>query len=327
MKKNESKNVAYALCIISYIMAFACVFAAAALMPVSLELSVLLWFVAIILSIVSLWGMYRRLKRKKLETSLREKKDLLENDYNDTKKAALKTPKERYTVDLGMISFVMGLAQGLAMNDVQTGIEMQNTDAPQADWAIAGGLASGVAGGFAGVGAAIDTINQNAEATKCQHKRGRDLVEQGMKNYQRLEDDKKAVMSESYDDFTYGVRDSKLISKLKVELYSAESYGIGYMCAKVKISAGRNYDFPGTNKKAVIDGSVRVDLYDKGGIKLLASGYYCPPGRYGNDKTKTGFGLDGCKTITLKEEEGVSFDKNDGYQIKLSDPNLWLLQL
>lgn len=327
MKKNGSKNAAYALCIIACILAFVCVFASAALMSVNLELSVLLWFVAIILFIVSFWGIYRRLKRKKLEESLREKRNLLENNYNDTKKEALKTPKERYTVDLGTISFVMGLAQGLAMNDVQTGIEMQNTDAPQADWAIAGGLASGVAGGFAGVGAAIDTINQNAEATKRQHKRGRDLVEQGMKNYQRLENDKKAIMSATYDGFTYSGIDSELINNLKAELYSAESYGIGYMCAKVKILAGRNYDFPGTNKKAVIDGSVRVDLYDKGGIKLLASGYYCPPGRYGNDKTKTGFGLDGCKTITLKEEVGVSFDKNDGYQIKLADPNLWLLQL
>lgn len=68
-------------------------------------------------------------------------------------------------------------------------------------------------------------------------------------------------------------------------------------------------------------------MYDKDGVQLMASGYYCPPGRYGNDRTKTGFGLDGYKTITLKEEPGVSFNKHNGCQVKLSNPNLWLLQL
>ena len=88
-----------------------------------------------------------------------------------------------------------------------------------------------------------------------------------------------------------------------------------------------------TKQQAVIDGSVRVDLYDKDGIKLIASGYYCPPGRFGNDRTKTGFGLDEYKTIILKEEPGmsvkpgISSSEVTGYQIKLSNPNLWLLRL
>lgn len=261
------------------------------------------------------------------EQAKKEKKEEFERDYNATREEALQTPKQRYKIDFDAIQLALDLCKGLAMNDVQTGIELQTTDAPKADWAIAGGLASGLAGGFAGAGAALDTMRQNAEATERQHERGRKLVEQGLKRYQSFEDSEKAIMSETYDDFTCSEKDSKLINELKVELDVTDNYGVGYIRARVKISAGRNYTFPGSTKKAVIDGSVRVDLYDKDGIRLMASGYYCPPGRYGNDRTKTGFGLEGYKTITLKEYPGVSFNKHNGCQVKLSNPNLWLLQL
>ena len=256
-----------------------------------------------------------------------EKKQWLENDYNETKEEALKTSNQRYELDFATLKFALNLGKELAMNNVQTGIALQNTDAPQADWAIAGGLASGLAGGFAGAHAALDTMRQNAEATERQHQRGRELVKEGVKSYQSYEDSEREIMSETYDNFTYSKNDEELINKIKIELDSTENYGVGYIRASVKISADRNYVFPGTNKTAVIDGSVRVDLYDKDGVQLMASGYYCPPGRFGNDRTKTGFGLGVYKTITLKEEPGVTFNKHNGCQVKLSNPNLWLLML
>lgn len=146
------------------------------------------------------------------EQEKKEKKEWLERDYNDTKKEALQTHKQRYEIDFDTIKWALDLGKGLAMNKVQAGIDMQTTDAPQADWAIAGGLASGLAGGFAGVGAALDTMRQNAEATERQHKRGHELVEQGLKSYQSFEDSEEAIMSETYDDFTCSKKDSKLIS-------------------------------------------------------------------------------------------------------------------
>ena len=158
------------------------------------------------------------------EQEKKEKKEWLERDYYDTEKKALQTPKQRYKIDFDTIKWASDLGKGLAMNNVQTGIDMQTTDAPQADWAIAGGLASGLAGGFAGVGAALDTMRQNAEATERQHKRGRELVEQGLESYQFFEDSEKAIMSETYDDFTCSKKDSKLINKLKVELDFTDNY-------------------------------------------------------------------------------------------------------
>ncbi len=287
----------------------------------------ILLFVSILLDVCSIWGFitYRDIQEEKeQEIKWLQKR---EEDYNNEKKEALKTPEERYTMNFNTIRLVMGLAKGLAMNDVRTGIEMQSTDAPGEDWAIAGGLASGMAGGFAGIGAAVDTINRNTEKTIQQHNRGQRLVEQGLTNYKQLENDEKAILSENYDGFIYSAINPELVNKLGVQVFSTKSYGVGYITANVKITAKRRYTFPGTNKAAVIDGSVRVDLYDKSGVQLIATGYYCPPGRCGNDKTKTGFGLEESKIITLKMEPDVSYIKNYNYKAKLSNPNLWLLQL
>ncbi|MBE5748629.1 MAG: glycerol-3-phosphate acyltransferase [Clostridiales bacterium] len=267
----------------------------------------------------------------------KEKEEVLqkfENDYNNQKIEALKTAEERYKINFDIINLGLSLTEAMIESDIQRGIEMQTTDAPGADWAIAGGLASGLAGGLAGAGAALDTMRKNAEATERQHELGRKITKNALESYQTHKKISKDLTPNNFDEFIYTETEPKLINKLNAELkFTNNFYGVGYVEASIKISSKRNYTFPNTKKKAVIDGSVRVDLYDKDGIKLIASGYYCPPGRFGNDRTKTGFGLDEYEIIILKEEPGMSVkpgnssSEDTGYQIKLSNPNLWLLRL
>lgn len=257
-----------------------------------------------------------------------KKRRALEKNYKFAYESAKENAKERYSINYSSISHFIDLAEGLAINDVKQGIEMQNSKGPQHDWAIIGGAVSGVAGGFAGAMAAADTMRKNAEATERYHAQGRKLVEQGLSSYNNLEVSKSKILSGKYDGLVFSKPNPHLINELSAELLDSTNYGVGYFEADVKIEAKRDYNFPsGSNGVAAIDGSVRVDIYDKEDESLLAYGYYCPPGRFGNDLTKTGFGSEDKKTIVMKEQYGKSFNKHKDYIIKLSEPNLWLLQI
>lgn len=304
------------------------------------ESTFLLMFLGIFLWIILevFLGMVKGAKNQKIfrrdgiivlsETEKEEKRKEAKSCYDYAYSEAKKDARSRYHVDLAGISNFIGMAQGLALNDVQTGREMQHSTGPQTDWAIVGGLTSGLAGGIAGMAAAADTIRQNEEATRRYQEQGRKIEAAGRRSYESLEKSKNDILSSKYDDFLYSVPKSELIDKLTVEVLDTQNYGVGYINATVKILANRDFVFPeGSGKKAVIDGTVRVDLYDKTGKVLMASGYYIPPNRYGNDISKTGFGTESSKSIVLKEELGVSFNEHNGYQVKLSHPNLWLLQL
>jgi len=84
--------------------------------------------------------------------------------------------------------------------------------------------------------------------------------------------------------------------------------------------------FPNSECKAAIDGSVLIRLYSADGKKLIAFGYYNAFGRYGNEIR--GFGHEkSSKDVVLKIKDGVKFNKNDGFLLKLSDPNLWLVKI
>ena len=79
--------------------------------------------------------------------------------------------------------------------------------------------------------------------------------------------------------------------------------------------------------KAAKDGITEAELFAQC-MKVVAEGYYVAPSRFGNDKKKTGFSLQGNSSIVImKELVDKAVNKNNGYIIKLSRPKLWLLEL
>jgi hypothetical protein len=169
------------------------------------------------------------------EEEMQKKREALMKKYDFACSCAKETAQERYHIDYSAISSYIDLGQRLAMNNVQTGMEMQKSKGPQTDWAIVGGLTSGLAGGAAGVAAAVDTMRQNEEATRKYHELGRNIVEQGCQAYQSLEKNRNDILAVKCGDLTCSAPIPGLIENLKVKILDTENYGVGYINATVNI--------------------------------------------------------------------------------------------
>jgi hypothetical protein len=261
--------------------------------------------------------------KKSIRESVKEKSNQI---YEDQKKTASQTPQEKYSKESDVLFKKIKRKKGEADKEIDEGMDLLRMSTPQKDWALAGGLAAGIGGGALGAAVAVNIMQENAAATARQHELGKKMIERGEERYQMYQDNEDKNFSH-YESFVYGPANPTLVEHLKVNVWELKNLGVGYVQALMSINADRNFPFLKTKKKAAIDGAVVVELYNKDGTELMASGYYSGPGRQGNDRAKSGFQPIDSQVIFLKEEEGKSFNKLEGYQVKLSSPNLWLLKL
>lgn len=238
------------------------------------------------------------------------------------------SPSERYKIEWDIINNFLDLGTDLVENQIAEGIYMQNSEAPQSDWSIAGGIASGLAGSAAGVATAMDIMQKNAKATHDRHEEGKNIEKHGRELLKRINKDKIDLKSQHYDEFEFTELMPELLEHINVICNEVINYGTGYIELKAFVFTDSSMNFPESNREAKIDGSICINLYEKDSKNLIARGYYNPPGRYGNDRLVTGFRKEKKEeTIVLKLEEGMNFNKQYGYTISISEPKLWLLKV
>jgi len=140
----------------------------------------------------------------------------------------------------------------------------------EGDWAVAGGIASGIAGPAAGLAAAADIQRKNAEI-RAQNDNLRTAVntvtghalmeissrknaaEKQLKKWREKEKKAELLLVQEYPA-------EELLKKLKPELVSAVQSDTGAVLIKAKISAvhGAIYD----NVSAVADGTIKAVLWE-----------------------------------------------------------------
>ena len=140
---------------------------------------------------------------------------------------------------------------------------------------------------------------------------------------------KKELQNQKFDNFEYSKIDNTLLNELNISFDKINDYKTEFIEVNVKATVKKDkYKFPKTNEAAKIDGSFKVNLYNRNKTVLLASGYYVATGRRGNDKSLTGYNfVSKEKTILLKKQPNVKINLSDGYQIEFTDPKLWFLKI
>lgn len=280
-----------------------------------------------IISILIMFALWYNDKSRTIKNPEKQKqqKEIYDNIIDERNKSQ----KERYSIDVESLNKFFDAWADAGISASAQGKRMQSEKGPQQDWAIAGGIASGLAGGAAGIATAIDVMNKNAEATERYHKQGKEMEIGGINAAIEAQKAKKELQNQKFDNFEYSKIDNKLLNELNISFDKINDYKTEFIEVNVKATVKKDkYKFPKTNEAAKIDGSFKVNLYNRNKTVLLASGYYVATGRRGNDKSLTGYNfVSKEKTILLKKQPNVKINLSDGYQIEFTDPKLWLLKI
>ena len=282
----------------------------------------------------------------------------IETQFNYLVSDAKGNQSSKYTVDMSLINHVMGVMQDFNVSQIKTGIKMQNEDGPQSDWAIAGGIASGLFGPSAGAAAAIATMQDNIESTRKHHELGRQIEESARQNYDDLNKswdalkkvEVKQISINRVNNFEYSEIMPELLNCFKpesvfipytntIQLVETTMLGsirihdinelraynsIGFFRANIYIKNNFHELFPTEDNKE-IDGSFKVVICD--GNRNVAYSYIMgDTGAYDNSRA-AGFKNDIKTTLTFKlfdRNEIVDINKN--YSLKFYEPNLWLVK-
>ena len=256
-----------------------------------------------------------------------EEKEKLEKEYIDNYNSWNCSQKERYKKENDDSIKKINKMKEFSRSQMREGLKMQRSSGPQSDWAIAGGIASALGGTAAGISVAVDTMKKNEEATERYHQKGRDLYNASAEYLHTLNELENQKTSKSlFRGYVCSNEMPELINKLTPHLDSIENVKKGFLRASIRITASRNFNYFGTDSKAIIDGSVCVELYEEGCSTLIATGYLSAPCS-GSEKKDTGFGKRKPFDVLLKKEEGASFKSYRDYEIKLSNPHLWFLKV
>ena len=164
----------------------------------------------------------------------------------------------------------------------KTALQMANYQAPKSDWAIAGGLASGIAGPAAGVVTALDVQSKNAAAEAqaeeirtaglnlyvAASQMGHGKMSEDAKQRIELESNlKKALVDETDPE--------EKMQALHFENWKIKLNESGSFYVTVTLSTTRPTML--LNSQAILDGSLRIEILDQND-QTIAEGYYCAPG-------------------------------------------------
>ena len=266
-------------------------------------------------------------KRKQIAKKQKQEEEIYDMVISDVNK----TPKERYTIDKEKLLKIFDIWKDAGISASVKGMQMQRETGPQHDWAIASGIANGIAGGAASLATAMDIMEKNRKATEAHHKLGKTYEIGGRNAAREAMEQKEKFEKINFDEFEFSDIDENLIDELNIKYDNLQDFGTKYVEIDVTVSAKKDeYIFPNTKEKAKIDGSFRINLYNKKNKQFLASGYYIANNRAGNDKSKAGYNTtEQKKTVLLMKKENIKINSNniDNYIITTTNPNLWLLKL
>ena len=184
------------------------------------------------------------------------------------------------------------------------------------DWALFGGIASGIAGGAAGVATAMDMQAKNAqiraqnEATRQKYLPLKEYRYKQSIPYKKKADELGEEIEKTKTKFVQE-DDGKLFSKLKIAKVDVKQSSTGTCTVTAHMSAdGRSIKAFG--EPAVIDGSLNADIYD--GDKLIGTASLLLP-KNGVKGTIDAIGM--C-LFCKKAENGLS--------AQLSSRELWTIE-
>lgn len=286
---------------------------------------------AVLLVAIFIYFAVKMDERKKATKERANKQKQEDEIYDRVRSEVIKTPKERYTIDKEKILEFFDIVIDSAYSASYKGKRMQNETGPQHDVYIASGMANGLAGGSASFITAMDIMEKNRKATEAHHELGRKYEIGGRNAAIEYAKERKKFEQMTFDEFEFSDIDEKLIDELNIKYDNIKDFGTEFVEIDVTVSAKKDeYDFPNTNDKSKIDGSFRINLYDKKTKQLLAKGYYIANNRSGNDKSKAGYNTtEQKKTVILKKQYDtkINSDIEKNYIITVTEPNLWLLKL
>ena len=231
----------------------------------------------------------------------------------------------------------------------KTALQMANYQAPKSDWAIAGGLASGIAGPAAGVVTALDVQSKNAAAEAqaeeirtaglnlyvAASQMGHGKMSEDAKQRIELESNlKKALVDETDPE--------EKMQALHFENWKIKLNESGSFYVTVTLSTTRPTML--LNSQAILDGSLRIEILDQND-QTIAEGYYCAPGydmvslaqknhtavlENLTKKFYAGIGFPQKETISvLCIPKAPVFDSDipiKSYHCKVSPVHLWLIE-
>lgn len=269
-------------------------------------------------------------------------------------KEAKESQKQKYTIDLSGLEQFANIVKGYKANEIQRGIEMQYEKGSQNDWAIAGGIASGLLGGAAGTAVAINTMQENIESTRKHHERGQKMVENGINGIESINRSMEKVNKiaadinrNEYYEYTnvipnllnsFEFENVSIITNETTELHKVTTFGglktykindliaynaIGFFKANISLKNNFHKLFP-EEKNKVIDGSFKISLYD--GEKEIGYSYISGDNWSVDELEKVGFKEKiECKKIFKLVNKNIEIIPGKKYIAKFSQPNLWLV--
>lgn len=209
---------------------------------------------------------------------------------------------------------------------------MITTKAQTSDWAIAGGMASGLAGSAAGVATALEIQrkNEQAELTAARiREQGKELlalskssavktaIQDMIRNLDCLEKEIKDVTNKLLDDYDI----EELFKKLRVSVSKNSVLCDKFMEIVIEHDVESGIKIAGAD--AVLDGSVLIEVYEN--EKVIGKGYYCATGFGEIDFSKVGFSATHEGKAICKAKRGA-FDSSKKYEFKITPIALWMIE-
>lgn len=187
------------------------------------------------------------------------------------------------------------------------------------DWAVHGGIASGIAGGAAGLATAMDIQAQNAQIRANNEAIGRASAMFALKvaeqksSYERIIERYEKDIQEAETKLVSGLSAEELMPMLSVKVSDVQISDTGAFTVKAEIAKqGTIKAFEDLQSEAVIDGTISADFYQNGS-KVGSALLVLPTYGIGSPATVEGICLSGAV-------------ENVPYKVRFTPYHLWAME-
>ena len=283
-----------------------------------------------------------RENEKKLKWNNEKVSKARENDlkvFEETKRIADIVGKDKYIYSLKNDLEYGYKALELSEQAKKIGLSNMNVKANKSDWAIWGGMANGIAGPAAGIATAMDIQRKNIEAEKnIQYVResGKNLYNEAKKVQRDLpkalenEELMKKYLEDRLFDDRYPEEKMNYLKISNVEYFITEGRNFN-----IKAKYKCNKDITLIDSEAILDGSLKIEVYDIDNC-LVATGYYVAPGiekfdlnykgNDGFDLNSSGFMKNGEINSICISDNYKEVDEDIEYRIEVKPYHLWIIE-
>lgn len=204
-----------------------------------------------------------------------------------------------------------------------------NSTSKPVDWAIVGGLAQGIAGPAAGIMAAAEVQIRNAQAEAASQKAREDgikvaayssiLAKKTARELNSILNEVNVLKNRLYDEN----HPQMYFDYLSCEVCSYSVAMENAMNISVEIGCQKKSEFNGN--RIAIDGSIRVDVVDKG--QVIANAFICADGFGITDFNEVGFSKKKTYSTVAMTTGTFSFKENREYTFRFSPEHIWMIEV